>query len=76
MSKLGVNPHLIWDYDFTDAEHETDEFRQWYIGRVLQRGGMLDIQNVGIDNVRTYLPKVHIPSHIRDFWNWYFSLPG
>ena len=33
-----VNKSLIWDYDFSEEDYGTEEFRRFYVGRVLARG--------------------------------------
>jgi len=70
---IKVNKKLIWDYDFSEDEYSTEEFKCWYIARVLMRGGIYDVRNLGIDTIREYLPKLHLPERIRKFWEWYFS---
>lgn len=35
--KFLINKNLIWDYDF-EGKYETEEFRKWYIARVLTSG--------------------------------------
>ena len=36
-----VNKTLIWDYDF-EGKYETEEFKKWYLARVLSRGTASD----------------------------------
>ena len=70
-----INANLIWDYQFNAEDYETDAFKEWYIARVLTRGNMSDIKKVGLENIYRYLPAITIPLQIREFWEWFFSLP-
>ncbi len=73
--KLAVNPDLLWDYDFTPEEQQSEAFRRWYVARVLTRGNAEDVRAVGLRVIHTYLPQLILPPHVRRFWEWYFSLP-
>ena len=70
---MKTNPHLIWDYTFSEAEQKTDYFKRWYIARVLQRGGADDIQGIGLPTIQKHLPDLNLPAPIREFWNWVFE---
>ena len=72
---MKVNPRLIWDYHFEPKDYESEPFRRWYIGRVLCRGSMADVRDVGLTMVYRYLPSLALPTAIRELWDWYFSLP-
>jgi len=74
-AKFNINSNLIWDYQFNPEDYETDAFKEWYIARVLRRGSMSDIREVGLENIYRYLPAITIPLQIREFWEWFFSLP-
>jgi hypothetical protein len=70
-----VNKNLIWDYDWKEEQYDTEEFKCWYIARVLMRGSTQDVQNVGFGLVKEYLPKITVPKRIREYWEYVFSLP-
>ncbi|MBI3195016.1 MAG: hypothetical protein HYZ34_11220 [Ignavibacteriae bacterium] len=70
-----VNKNLLWDYDWKEEQYETEEFKQWYIARVLSRGSTEDVQGVGIGLIKEYLPKIAIPKRIREYWEFVFTLP-
>lgn len=72
---LPINEKLIWDYDIPPDAQENEAFREWYIGRVLVRGGDNDLRGIGFETIHTYLPRLILPERIREFWEWYFSLP-
>jgi len=68
-----VNKSLIWDYDFTGRDYDTEAFRRFYVGRVLTRGNDADLRAIGLETVRRYLPDLDIPREKREFWEWYFA---
>ena len=70
---MKINRHLIWDYSFTPEEEKTESFQRWYISRVLQRGGIEDIQGIGLPAIERFLPQLSLPRDIRDFWDWVLS---
>jgi hypothetical protein len=70
-----INNELIWDYDFKEGDYETEYFRKWYISRVLVRGSLSDIKNIGFNTIYKYLPEITIPYQVRKFWEWFFNLP-
>jgi hypothetical protein len=70
---MKINPNLIWDYTIPEARRQDEAFRRWYVGRVLQRGGVQDIRSLGVSVIRRYLPQVSVPKRIRAFWKWYFK---
>jgi hypothetical protein len=72
---LPINPDLIWDYDIPAEAQQGEAFRRWYITRVLTRGRATDIKSIGFDTIYNYLPTLNLPTQIRHFWEWYFSLP-
>jgi hypothetical protein len=72
---LPINPDLVWDYEIPDDEHQDEAFRRWYVGRVLTRGQMRDIQDLGLRTIHAYLPDLILPVRIRRFWQWYFDRP-
>ena len=72
---LPINPDLVWDYDIPDDRGQDEAFRRWYVARVLTRGRMGDIRNLGLRTIHAYLPDLVLPTKVRRFWEWYFSLP-
>jgi hypothetical protein len=72
---LPINPDLVWDYEIPDDGHQDEAFRRWYIARVLARGRMEDIRDLGLDTIHTYFPDLVLPRRIRQFWEWYLNLP-
>lgn len=72
---IHINERLVWDYEIPDDANQNESFRKWYLTRVLTRGTADDIRAIGLEIIHAYLPSLHLPSDIRDFWNWYFSLP-
>ena len=74
-SPMEINERLIWDYEFTEQDRQGNYFRDWYVARVLSRGTMADIRNVGLQTIHDRLSHIFLPKKIRIFWEWYFSLP-
>ena len=72
---MTVNKNLIWDYDWKEADYDTEEFKCLYIARVLMRGSTHDVRNIGFAKIQEYLPKITIPKRIREYWEYVFSLP-
>ena len=64
---MNVNKLLLWDYDWKEEQYETEEFKCWYIARVLSRGTMEDVRGVGIQRIKEYLPKIQISKKVRDY---------
>jgi hypothetical protein len=71
---LPINPDLVWDYEMPDGEHQDEEFRRWYIARVLTRGRMKDVRELGLPTIHAYLPHLVLPVRVRRFWEWYLNL--
>lgn len=71
-NKFSVNKTLIWDYDFKD-NYDTEEFKKWYISRVLSCGTKDDIRQLGIATIKRYFTGLNLPNRIRQFWDWYFK---
>ena len=72
---MKINKRLIWDYEFTEKDFETETFRRWYVARALTNGTLDDLQGVGQKMIRRYLPQIWLPAAIRHFWEWFFGLP-
>ena len=70
-----INPDLVWDYDIPQDGIEDPAFCRLYVARVLTRGRAKDVRAVGLHTILRYLPELDLPANIRDFWEWYFSLP-
>jgi hypothetical protein len=72
---LPINPDLVWDYEIPDDEYQDEAFRRWYVTRVLTRGCLEDIRELGLRTIYAYLPHLILPDRVRRFWEWYFSFP-
>jgi len=70
--KFLINKKLIWDYDF-EGKYDTEEFKKWYIARVLTRGTAKDIRDIGLETIKRHLPSLNLPEKIRKFWSWWFK---
>ena len=71
-NKFLVNKTLIWDYDFK-GDYDSEEFKKWYISRVLSCGTKDDIRQLGITTIKQYFSGLNLPNRIRQFWEWYFN---
>jgi hypothetical protein len=69
---MRINRNLVWDYPADVTQDE--DFRRWYVARVLRRGGIDDVRDLGLQTIREYLPKIVLPKNVREFWEWYFGL--
>lgn len=67
-----VNKALIWDYDFKGS-YDTEEFKKWYISRVLSCGTKDDLRQLGMPVIKQYFSSLNLPNKIRQFWKWYFT---
>ena len=72
-NNISINRALIWDYEFDEGKLDTNEFKKWYIERVLSSGTIGDIRNLGIKTVKQYFSVLNLPNKIRKFWEWYFN---
>lgn len=76
MDKIGkINKTLIWDYDFK-GNYDGEEFKKWYISRVLSCGTKDDLCQLGISTIKQYFLSLNLPNRIRQFWEWYFDYAG
>lgn len=75
MKPIPINEKLVWDYDIPPDAQTNEAFREWYIARVLSRGSDADLQSIGFQTIQHYLPRLLLPARIREFWEWYFTLP-
>lgn len=69
---MQINKTLLWDYDFA-GKYNTEEFKRWYIARVLSCGTKKDLGLLGMRTIKQYLPKLNLPEKIKRFWLWYFQ---
>ena len=72
---LPIKPDLVWDDERPDDEDQDEAFRRWYVARVLTRGRLEDIRELGLRTIYAYLPYLVLPDRVRRFWEWYLSLP-
>lgn len=70
---IEVNPGLLWDYDFSTEDYQTERFFIWYLGRLLERGTAEEVKRVPLPIIAQYLDQLSIPSGIRRFWKWYLE---
>ena len=71
---MEFDPRFLWDYELSEADRQKEEVKRWYLARVLSRGGLSDIQAIGLATIREVLPDLRLPNQVRRFWNIYFKL--
>ncbi|MFZ0546003.1 MAG: hypothetical protein WAM60_11225 [Candidatus Promineifilaceae bacterium] len=71
---IPINKALVWDYDIPDDKEKNESFLCWYIQRVLSKGSAADLRDIGLETISFYFPKLQLPPHIQEFWEWYFNL--
>ena len=76
LEHLPINKRLVWDYDIPADAQENEEFRRWYVTRVLTHGTSHDLKQTGLQTIHNYFPHIHLPREIREFWQWYFAQPS
>jgi hypothetical protein len=64
---------LLWEYDFQPGDEETDAFKQAYYSKVLERGTIDDVREIGIVEIARWLPRLFLSRHVREFWEWYLN---
>jgi hypothetical protein len=64
---------LLWEYDFTSDDVETDAFKQAYYSKVLTHGRIEDLREIGIPEIAKWLARLSLPWHVRKFWEWYLN---
>jgi hypothetical protein len=71
---MKVNKSLFWESN-VKGEWDTwsEKSRKAYVERVLTWGARNDIVELGFSTIRTYLPELRLPKHIREFWESYFE---
>ena len=70
---IPVNEKLIWDYEWSENEYQTEGFFEWYLARVLNNGNSHDLKSIDFEIIREYLPKLNTASSTQQFWNRYFE---
>ncbi|HLD50017.1 MAG TPA: hypothetical protein VJC08_02340 [bacterium] len=73
---MKINRKLVWDYQVSDEDLKRPAVAEWYVSRVLARGGIQDIRDLGLKTIQIFLPRLFLPKNIHDFWRWYFTLPA
>lgn len=68
--RVKIDRRLVWDYP-ADVAEDDEAFRRWYVARVLTRGGIENVRELGLETIREYLPHIVLPRRIRDFWEWF-----
>jgi len=76
MEPIPINKKLVWDTDIPPNAQTNEPFRTWYVKRVLTHGTAADIRAIGLETIHQYLPRLHLPPDIREFWHWYFNDPS
>ena len=70
---ISVNRGLLWDYDFSAEKLQTEEFFEFYLGRLLERGTAEEVKHIPHDVIERYLDRIAIPDRVRKFWEWYLT---
>jgi len=73
---MKINRDYLWDYPMAGVDTESEPFQKWYIARVLVKGTLQDLQDVGFETIYAHLPALTLPYPIREFWEWYFDRPA
>ena len=71
--RLKFNRSLVWDYDICEKDLEKEEVFIFYLSRILNNGCYSDVIDVPIEVIEKYLPKLHLSTKVRNFWEWYFG---
>lgn len=64
---------LLWEYDFKPGDEQTDAFKQAYYSKVLERGTLEDVKEIGVPEIARWLPRLFLSWHVREFWEWYLN---
>ncbi len=64
---------LLWEYDFRPGDEGTDAFKQAYYSKVLERGTLEDLKEIGVPEIARWLPRLFLSPHVREFWEWYLN---
>lgn len=67
---MKINKDFIWDYDFKESDLKKRSFKKWYIGRILVKGNVNDIKDIGYSLIKKFLPEITVPYKIREYWEW------
>ncbi len=71
---MHIDPRFVWDYDLSAIDPDDGAFQQWYVARVLRRGGLADVRAIGLETIRRFLPALMLPATTRHFWETYLTL--
>ena len=71
--KHGVkfNRALVWDYEISEEDLESEGVFIFYLSRVLNNGCFRDIAEIPVETIEKYMGKLHLSSKVRRFWEWY-----
>lgn len=71
MSTQSLKRYIVWSTDRLDL---TDPWqRRWWVQQVLIHGRAEDIAALNWDEVRQFLPTLHLPPWVRRLWEEYFA---
>jgi hypothetical protein len=70
---IDVNPGLLWDYQFSPEQLQTEEFFVWYLSRVLERGTFAEVKKLPQEVTARYFERLTLSSRVRRFWEWYLK---
>lgn len=73
LHNIEVNPALLWDYEFSQADIEKESFLIWYLGRLLESGTAAEVKRLPIAVIARYLERLNISLRVRHFWEWYIK---
>jgi len=66
--------YIVWSKSDIDL---TDGFQKlWYLRQVLTRGRAADVAELDWEELKTLLPRLDLPAHIRRLWEDYFVTQG
>jgi len=70
---MKIKEKFLWDYDFSPEERKSKDFKRWYFSRVLTRGNLSEVRDLGYNNIKSMLPTLNLPNKVRTFWNFFFQ---
>jgi len=70
---IEVNPHLLWDHNFTPEQFQEEPFFILYLGRLLERGTSDEVKKIPSQVIARYLERLSISYRVRRFWKWYLE---
>jgi hypothetical protein len=74
LHNININPGLMWDYQFSPSEYQTEEFFVWYLGRLLERGTFAEVREIPHELIKRYWNDLTLSSRVRRFWQWYLNV--